>query len=238
MLEGVVLLFAISLEMFITLADMFGHISGDIFIAVFLFLITYRWPQRALYHNIQMTTTSWFYVAYFHTQQTWLYHLLMVSCVYSICHFFFDTLDVLFCQRKINWIVFHHIIGIYLLVAHLIYQQNLFLMAMLAFTLESSAMFYNLYYYGYIPKWFHLLFYLPLRTASNYLILSVVGTLKYENQTMFTLNLINYFLLFLFNAYCIYMGIWYFVQKALYCCCSTKKTKKCVTCRCEKNKEN
>ena len=194
-----------------------NEIYGDIGVALSLFMLTHNWPQRALYHNFQMAITSWFYVCYFYTASLYLYNLLMISCVYSILHFSVDTLDILFRQRKLNWMVLHHVIGVYILVVHLIVQQNLQLMATLAFTLESSAMFYNLYYYRYIPKWFHLLFYLPLRIAANYIILTIVWQTSNKNQIVNTLNLINYFLLFLFNTVCIFTGFMFYIRRLCYC---------------------
>lgn len=201
-----------------------NQLYGDLGVSLSLFMLTYNWPKRALYHNFQMATTSWFYVSFFYTASPYLYNLLMISCGYSILHFAVDTIDILFRQKKVNWMVLHHIVGVYILVVHLIYQQNLQIMATLAFTLESSALFYNLYYYRYIPKWFHLLFYIPLRIASNCIILIVVCETSNKNQIVNTLNLINYFLLFLFNTVCICMGLLYYIR--LICCCqSTKRSR-------------
>jgi hypothetical protein len=168
----------------------------DLILPIITNIYLYNNKYHPLINCIIITLSSFLKLIFY---DNYIIHkILEISTLTTILYYFIDTIKIL--SNKINIFVLHHICACHLLISYYIFNYNIYILYILLFIIELSGLFYIFYCHKLITSKTHKLLYVPLRTCSNILLLYyIIYEMKYTYHIELLLNLIAFFLLFMFN---------------------------------------
>ena len=165
----------------------------------FVYQYFYYGNKYSSLFNVLIITTSALLKLLFYTNY-YINLIFNISILNSILHYFIDTISIIKKNGLNDIFVVHHIFSIYIFLNEYIFMYNNYVSYVLLFMIELSSISYNLYVLNFLSKKIHIFIYIPLRTVSNLtLIYFLLYEMIYSYNIEYVLNIISYFLLFMFN---------------------------------------